>query len=359
LSALYYAFLKGHGRMSVDSAVRPPPAGRRLAIIVSILLLLALLAVLGWMLWQRVLSESQRGPREAELAALQLREKSLTQEIASIKPREMPMCRPGEALREITAKPGPVSAAPGATGKPIAPPAAEATGEPVPALSKEALLERLERATALVVVTGGKGLGLGSGFFVTENLLITNRHVIEGAPEGRVYLVSRRLASVRRATVVRATRSSDVGLPDFALVRMDTGSAPGTLEVGPQIAKLAYVAAAGYPGLVVEKDPSFERLIRGDMSAAPDLNLTQGSVQSLQNSSAGVPLVLHTAEIARGNSGGPLVDACGRVVGVNTFIGVDATQSAKSQYAISGRVVNAFAQATGAPLRTDLRPCKA
>jgi 2-aminoadipate transaminase len=40
--------------------------------------------------------------------------------------------------------------------------------------------------------------------------------------------------------------------------------------------------AAGYPGVVLSGDANSRQLLRGDASAAPDLNLTQGAVQSLQ-----------------------------------------------------------------------------
>src|SRR3546814_1286076 len=34
----------------------------------------------------------------------------------------------------------------------------------------------------------------------------------------------------------------------------------------------------------------------------------------------GVAMLVHTAKISRGNSGGPLVDQCGRIVGINSAI---------------------------------------
>jgi S1-C subfamily serine protease len=110
---------------------------------------------------------------------------------------------------------------------------------------------------------------------------------------------------------------------------------------------------------VLRGDSNFRRLLEGDLSAAPDLNLTQGTVQSFQSGEGGMPLVVHTASIAKGNSGGPLVDGCGRVIGVNTFISVDQDQSSKINYAIRSQVMAGFLQSAGASARTDTRPCAA
>jgi S1-C subfamily serine protease len=70
-----------------------------------------------------------------------------------------------------------------------------------------------------------------------------------------------------------------------------------------------------------------------------------------------MPLIVHTASIAKGNSGGPLVDGCGRVVGINTFINVDQSQSAKINYAIRSEAMATFLQGAGASVRADSRPC--
>lgn len=272
-------------------------------------------------------------------------------------------CPPGQRPvpgKNASAGPNPAAApaagasGPGAAVADAQPPAA---GEAA-ALSDAALAKRLEETTAIVLVDGGPaGTGMGTGFFISPTLLVTNRHVVEESTSTRVLVSSKSLGSLRRATVLKVTRSADIGKPDFALLRMDDGTSAGFLDLAPDAPKLSTVVAAGYPAVVVKNDPSFNRMLSGDLSAAPDLSLTKGAVQSLQAGPDGTPLMVHTSSIAKGNSGGPLVDGCGRVVGVNTFINVDQSQSAKINYAIRSPVVAGFLKAAGASARMDTRPC--
>jgi S1-C subfamily serine protease len=337
-----------------DSAGRP--AARRppwLWPVVAVAVLLLLAAVLWW--WTRTHAGGATPAQRARLDAVLERGRSLSTQLAALKPDDAIDCPPGQQRRVVA--PG---VAPGGTssatvpGLPTGAASAPATGQ-ARALGEAALAERLELATAMVLVVDGDTLSTGTGFFIGANLLVTNRHVVE--QKQRVLLASNALGSLRRATVLSTTSNSDPGTPDFALLRLDEGSAPGTLDTTPEVSKLASVVAAGFPGVVVQNDPRFRRLLKGDLSAAPDLSLTQGAVQSLQTGAAGMPLIVHTASIAKGNSGGPLVDGSGRLVGVDTFINVDQSQSSKISYAIRTEAMLAFLQSAGAPSHADGRHC--
>lgn len=334
------------------------------------LLLLVLVLLLAAYLYQRkpeevtvtVPAPAAAAPAlsaEMTLRVRQLEElnRSLETEIARLGREPSPLaCPPGTARRAeapaITAPPAasaveakPVPAAPAV---PAPPAGGEAAKLPVPEL-----LGRLERATALVVAEDS----IATGFFIDDTRLVTNRHAVESAKDGRVFIASRSLGQVRPATVIGASADGPVGSTDFALVRLDAGSAAGVLPVTTSYTKLTAVTAAGYPGLTVLNDAGFRKLVEGDPRAAPDLNVTQGAVQAIQPLSNGGTAIAHTASILQGNSGGPLVDSCGRVIGINTFIAVDQQQSGRISYAQPVDALLAFLKRHGVASAPDTRAC--
>lgn len=316
--------------------------------------ILALIIVISLALWlwvfrqPAVVERFVPSPPLSLSAEAQTRANALAQEVAALEAAlaadtaQTLTCPPGQRLRlgGLSAPPPPLPPATGMTG-------------PLTALGTTNLAARLEAATALILTEKS----VATGFFIAPDLLVTNRHAVEDAKQRRVFIASRSLGNVRPGLVLRTSPPGVPGAPDFAVVRLEEGTAPATIGFTDQAPKLSAVVAAGYPGLTLQNDTGFRRLMAGDATAAPDLNLTQGVIQSLQTTPAGVPVVLHTASILQGNSGGPLIDPCGRVIGINTFIAVDAEQSGRTAYAQASYAIARFLAEGGIRLALDARTC--
>lgn len=140
--------------------------------------------------------------------------------------------------------------------------------------------------------------GGGSGFIVREDgLILTNHHVIEDADEIIVRLADRR-------EFVAELVGSDAET-DIAVLRIDAEDLP-TLAYGESSALRVgeWVIAIGSPF-------QFEQSVTAGIVSA------NGRTQSQQQY---VPFIQSDVAINRGNSGGPLIDMRGHVVGINSWI---------------------------------------
>ena len=242
----------------------------------------------------------------------------------------------------------------------LPPPAPEDTRpqpEAVPdtqAYSGESLLDLIDQATVLVIRAGDNG-GMGTGFFVGPNLVLTNQHV-SGANRGqKLFVASPSLGDPRPATLKAFVEPATHGAPDFALIAVD-GATPAYLTFAPGVQRLTDVVAGGFPALVMSTDRRFQGLLPGQ-GTAPDAAVTEGTVTARQAGLQNAQVLLHTAQVTPGNSGGPLLDRCGRVVGVNTFI--RAEEEGRMNYALAAETALAFLGANGVQARRVSDPCPA
>ncbi len=171
--------------------------------------------------------------------------------------------------------------------------------------------------TAVRLEDGSLQVKSGSAFAVAGNLLVTNKHVIVdalGDSSTLLFVVPPNQGQTQAGTVIWSTDSGDL-----ALVRIATPAyAPLTLTAVRPGSDLA-VHAIGYPGTVDEVyDRSIADLIR---PATPvDFVGNVSSYGAAARLGAGATAIVHSAKIGHGNSGGPLIDECGRVIGVNTAL---------------------------------------
>jgi S1-C subfamily serine protease len=151
------------------------------------------------------------------------------------------------------------------------------------------------------------GTGVGSGLIVTSNgYILTNRHVVEGAQALEVQLYNGRTYP---ATIVKQLTDNDL-----ALIKIDaTGLKAATIGNSDQIEVGETALAIGSP-----LGTYTETVTRGIVSAT-------GRDITVRDDQTGDPKTLHDliqtdAAVNEGNSGGPLLDATGRVIGINTAV---------------------------------------
>ncbi|PJE31683.1 serine protease, partial [Pseudooceanicola lipolyticus] len=223
---------------------------------------------------------------------------------------------------------------------------------------EESLLDLVAARTVMVLAAGAGEFSTGSGLSVGPGLIVTNYHVIAQAlgEGGQILVTGAALAEPQPATVVKTDGPfRDTG-GDFALLQIADDSLPAyTVHLPDGPLTLSNVVAAGYPGDVLETDAAFSRLREGDLSAVPGLTVTDGIVNTEQQLAPETRVLMHSAALSTGNSGGPLVDMCGRLVGVNAFIRQGEMQN--RGFALTSGDLMAFLAGTAAAPATDSTPC--
>ena len=149
--------------------------------------------------------------------------------------------------------------------------------------------------------------GEGSGFLVApDGYVLTNSHVVHGAPS----IVARLPGGDELAAQV----VGDDPATDLALVRVAASALPFLAVDG------ATRARPGQLAIAIGSPLGFESTVTTGVVSALGRSLRSRDGRLIDN------VIQHTAPLNPGNSGGPLVDSAGRVLGVNTAM-VSRTQA--------------------------------
>lgn len=174
--------------------------------------------------------------------------------------------------------------------------------------------QAFNKVAPAVVIVSTKGLmengftsqeveGIGSGFIINEDGdILTNYHVVEGAQEVTVTLSTGKEV---KAKVVNYDQTQDI-----AMIRLEGDvKVPAVAELGNSdtVKPGEEVIAIGTP---LSKDFA-QTVTKGVVSAVGRTVTTDNGKQ--------VNLIQTDAAINQGNSGGPLVNAQGQVIGINTL----------------------------------------
>lgn len=161
-------------------------------------------------------------------------------------------------------------------------------------MSADAPREDVVRAVMPAVVTIDAGTVTGTGFFVSADVVVTNKHVIASARSVRVKFQDGSTSSAS----VSATASD----ADLALVTVDQ---PPAVHPSLRLTPASRVRVGE------------EVLAVGSALGTLQGTVTRGIVSAVR-SSAGLTIVQTDAAINPGNSGGPLIERSGSVIGITT-----------------------------------------
>lgn len=340
---------------------------------VPLVALLALAAVtLLWLLWPgvRIFPQAAAGQgaglaaaQDAEIAALRDRRDMLRAALDGAQCRaDGVLVLPGNltpeglpVLPEGTPAPAAGQAAPDALMAP-GPERVEVPLDPANPAQTGSLLSSIEARTVLVIAGSDEGVATGSGFVVGPGLIVTNHHVVEGALDGEIYVSNATLGRAVPAELLKRAGPFEETGADFALLRIAETGLPAFVLGDPAVSmKLHHVVTAGFPGDVMETDVAFQALLAGDGEAMPDLVVVDGTVNAEQRLTNAAKVLVHSAPLSQGSSGGPLVDFCGRVVGVNTFVRQGPLRTLN--FALSTEGLVTFLAGTPAEVVADRAEC--
>jgi S1-C subfamily serine protease len=224
----------------------------------------------------------------------------------------------------------PVASVPKALDRVASPPPAVKPADPRPADATpvaegqipKALLDRLKAATVFVKVDLGPEGGTGSGFVLRvdgdQALVVTNDHVArprsnEGVPADRagyelVFHSGRRNEFSRRAELIATDYEHDLAVFRVSGVRGQSDfPEPLNATDPPPVSETTPIFVIGFPfgqGLSTAREN-------------PAVTITRGTISSVREDDAGDTVFIQIdADSNPGNSGGPVVDGRGRLVGV-------------------------------------------
>ena len=179
----------------------------------------------------------------------------------------------------------------------------DAIGDTLVAMVAERLANSVVTISTTIGDEQGGGRGVGTGVVLTsDGEILTNAHVVEDAADVVV-----RFAGETEPRVAKIL-ATDMG-NDLALIKVDitglvaaTFAKPGSVKIGDTVVAIGYALALdGGPTVTSGIVSALKRTIETDSGALNSLIQTDAAISS-------------------GNSGGPLVNLKGEVVGINTAV---------------------------------------
>ena len=196
-------------------------------------------------------------------------------------------------------------------------PRVESMGKGIPFSVAEGFdAEKVEASTVRVVYGEGDSPMISSGFFVTNDKIATNIHVVADAD-----LASLRVRTDNAEHVIRGVTASDAN-NDLVILEITGEGVPLALGDSDAVSGGETVFCTGYIGHPIDKFNAMENTVLPERLSGGWLRVTPTTLP--------------------GNSGGPVIDAEGKVVGINV-----AGSGSTIGYAIGSNVLKELLKQSG------------
>jgi len=176
-------------------------------------------------------------------------------------------------------------------------------------ISVKAIAAAVTPSVVSINVVTPSGSGTGSGSIIrtsaTSSYILTNNHVVEGAASGGTITVQFNNGDMSPATIVGRDTTYDL-----AVVKIQKGNLP-VIQFGD-----SSQLSIGDPVVAIGSPLGLASTVTSGIVSALNRPVTTGSV----GAESYIDAIQTDAAINPGNSGGALLDAQGRIVGVNSAI---------------------------------------
>ena len=228
---------------------------------------------------------------------------------------------------------------------------------PVTAMADPADIDAASRGVVRIVIIEEQGDELvpvahGTGFAVSPERIVTNAHVVAEAQSNKSLSIGIVPSDGGKAVYGRLVAYS--ARNDLALIATtSTMNLPPLTIAGNVDPDSGGVTAVGYP---MNVDRAQGLSVRDIFNAQPPVK-SRGFLSG-RRPSREFDTLLHTAPIGKGSSGGPLLDNCGRVVGVNSFGAESGGADSEFYFAVSTRELLPFLLANQISAQVNGLPCR-
>lgn len=217
-------------------------------------------------------------------------------------------------------------------------------------------LEDLIRKSTVLIISGeGENVSSGTGFFINNNFIVTNAHVVENGGQNILAYIDGKKRPIAVSLKNKSTSFKSSGRDYAVLMSSEPSNFFLTFQNQEGSLQLESVIAAGFPGDAIELLADLHQSENSDEPGKLPLFITTGVVNAEQKIKATEDAIVHSAAISQGNSGGPLTNACGRVLGINTFISTSEVRTLNIALSVSG--LGRFLNETGTAFEATNEIC--